>query len=354
MQHVLAHLVERVRAARADRSALQVRAGGTKDFYGNPARGALFDPRACRGIVSYEPSELVVTARCGTGLAELEAELDSHGQMLAFEPPHFGDGATVGGCVAAGLSGPRRAAVGAVRDFVLGATLLDGKGQVLNFGGTVMKNVAGFDVARLLAGSLGTLGLIVQASIKVLPRPAVETTLQLDVDETGALEQVNAWAGQPLPISATCWGSGRLVVRLSGSTSAVQAARQRIGGEPIEAAAASSLWLQVREHTEPFFQGPAPLWRFSVPSSAPPLALAGDQLIEWGGALRWLRSTEPAARLRARAGALGGHATLFRGGDRSSEVFTPLERPIADIHRRLKTQFDPDSIFNPGRLLKDC
>jgi glycolate oxidase FAD binding subunit len=353
MQQELVELIERVRAARAAGTALRIRAGGTKDFYGNPVLGELLDPRPYCGIVSYEPSELVVTARCGTPLAELEAELKPHGQMLPFEPPHFGTGATVGGCMAAGLSGPRRATAGAVRDFVLGATLLDGSAQVLRFGGTVMKNVAGYDVARLLAGSLGTLGLIVEASIKVLPLPAEEATLQLEMDEPRALAQMNAWAGQPIPISATCWHQARLAVRLSGSGAALRAARQRIGGEPLEAEAAPRLWQQVREQTPPFFDGPAPLWRFSLPSTAPPLKGAGDQVIEWAGALRWLRASEPAAVLRERAAALGGHATLFRGGGTDAGAFTPLAPAIADIHRRLKAQFDPGSIFNPGRLFKD-
>jgi glycolate oxidase FAD binding subunit len=240
-----------------------------------------------------------------------------------------------------------------VRDFVLGAMLLDGSAQVLHFGGTVIKNVAGYDVARLLAGSLGTLGLILQASIKVLPKPFEEATLELEIDEPSALAQLNAWAGQPLPISACRWHNARLAVRLSGASAAVRAARERLGGEPVESAQASRLWLELREQTEPFFQGPAPLWRLSLPSSAPPLQLPGDQLIEWGGALRWLRSSESAAKLRARAASLGGHATLFRGGDRSADVFAPLAAPIGDIHRRLKAQFDPDSIFNPGRMYRD-
>ncbi len=353
MDPALSELTERVRAARAAHQSLCIRAGGTKDFYGNQPRGERLDPRSFRGIVDYEPSELVVTARCGTPLAELEAELAARGQMLPFEPPHFGDSATVGGCIAAGLSGPRRASAGAVRDFVLGATLLDGQAQVLRFGGTVMKNVAGYDVARLLAGSLGTLGLIVQASIKVLPVAAEHATMQLEADEAEALARMNTWAGQPLPVSATAWHAGRLTVRLSGSAAAVRAARERLGGGPLEPAAAAQLWYDIREHAAPFFQGPAPLWRLSVPSSAPPAQVAGDQLIEWGGALRWLRSSEPAATLRAAATALGGHATLFRGGDRSAGAFTPLAPSLADIHRRLKGQFDPDSIFNPGRMFKD-
>jgi glycolate oxidase FAD binding subunit len=350
---VLADLVESVRVARADSTPLCIRAGGTKDFYGGQKRGVPLDPRPYCGIVSYEPSELVVTVRCGTPLAELEGELASHGQMLAFEPPHFGAGATAGGCVAAGLSGPRRASSGGVRDFMLGATLLDGSAQLLRFGGTVMKNVAGYDVARLLAGSLGTLGLILEASIKVLPLPAEEETLQLDMDEATALAKMNTWGGQPLPISATCWHDRRLAVRLSGSGAAVRAARERIGGEVLEAADADQLWREVREQTAPFFQGPTPLWRFSVPSTAQPLGLAGAQLIEWGGALRWLRSSDTAVALRGRASALNGHVTLFRGGEATADAFTPLAPALADIHRRLKARFDPDSIFNPGRMFKD-
>ena len=353
MEASLDWLAQRVRDARDRRAPLRLRAGGTKDFYGNPTHGELLDPRVHHGIVDYEPSELVVTARCGTPLSLLQSELDARGQMLAFEPPHFGAGATIGGCVAAGLSGPRRASAGAVRDFVLGAWLLDGRAQVLRFGGTVMKNVAGYDVARLLAGSLGTLGLILQVSLKVLPKPPQEQTLQLPMGEAQALERLNLWAGRPLPISATRWHNGVLTVRLSGAASTVGAAQRQLGGAWLAQEAAECLWRDLREHDEDFFGGPEALWRFSLPSNAPPLQLGGDQLIEWGGALRWLRSSEPAAALRARAEALGGNATLFRGGDRSSGAFAPLARPVAGIHRRLQDQFDPGRIFNPGRLVID-
>jgi len=357
MDEALADLVDCVRAARAHRTPLCVRAGGTKDFYGMPASGTLIDPRAYSGVASYEPSELVVTVRCGTPLAQLEAELAAQGQMLAFEPPHFGNGATTGGCVASGLSGPRRATAGALRDFVLGAVLLDGRAEVLRFGGTVMKNVAGYDVARLLAGSLGTLGIILEASIKVLPLPAEEATLQLEMDESKALETMNRWAGQALPISATCWSGERLSVRLSGSGAAVRAARERIGGEAVAAPAAEKFWREVREQTSSFFRsmGPgsaSPLWRFSVPSTSAPLALAGEQLIEWGGALRWLRTREPAVTLRARASALGGHATRFRASDADVDTFTSLAPALLDIHRRIKACFDPDSVF-ASRMYKD-
>jgi glycolate oxidase FAD binding subunit len=357
MPPVLDDLAARVREAAQARTPLAIRAGGTKDFYGNEPRGEPFDPRAYAGIVAYEPTELVVTARCGTPLAELEATLHAQGQMLAFEPPHFGQAATVGGCVAAGLAGPRRASYGAtyggVRDYVLGARLIDGRGQLLSFGGTVMKNVAGYDVARALAGSLGILGLIVEVSIKVLPRPVAEATLRFRLDEPASLERTNTWGGLPLPVSATAWRDGELFVRLSGAEAAVRAAQATMCGEALDAATGASLWRGVREHTDAFFVVNAPLWRISVPSTAEPLQLDGAQLIEWGGALRWLRSSLPAAQIRQRAAALGGHATLFRGGDRSIGVFTPLAPPLAAIHKRLKAEFDPSGIFNPGRMYEN-
>jgi glycolate oxidase FAD binding subunit len=343
---MLERLQEQVRAAVAARTPLRIRAGGSKDFYGNQIHGELLDPRGLAGIVAHEPTELVITARCGTRLAELEAALDAAGQMLPFEPPHFGPAATVGGCVAAGLCGPRRASAGAVRDYLLGARLLTGGGEVLAFGGTVMKNVAGYDVARLAAGSLGTLGVITEVSLKVLPKPVAEATLRLEFDEVEALRKMNEWAGQPLPVSATAWRDGVLHVRLSGARAAVAEAQRKIGGSAIDGAA---LWHGLREQTDAYFAGDAPLWRLAVPSTAEPLALTGAQLIEWGGGQRWLRSDAPASEIRARAAACGGHATLFRGGERR-HVFTPLPLPVEAIHKRLKAEFDPAGIFNPGRM----
>ena len=225
---------ERVRAAVADRRALCLRAGGTKDFYGRAPAGERFDLRANVGVVSYEPTELVVTVRGGTPLAELEALLAGQNQFLACESPHFGAAATVGGAVAAGLAGPRRASAGAVRDFVLGVKILDGRGEVLNFGGRVMKNVAGYDLSRLIAGSLGTLGIVLEVSLKVLPRPVAERTLRFELDEADALARINEWGGQPLPLSATCWCAGGLHLRLSGAEAAVRAAAGRLGGETVE------------------------------------------------------------------------------------------------------------------------
>jgi glycolate oxidase FAD binding subunit len=339
---------ERIREAAARRAPLRLRGGGSKDFYGGEPRGEVLDAREHAGIVEYEPTELVITARGGTPLADLESALAERGQMLAFEPPHFGASATLGGCVAAGLSGPRRAQAGSVRDFVLGARLLDGRGEALAFGGKVMKNVAGYDVSRLLAGSLGTLGLILEVSLKVLPRPPAEATLRLELPQDRAIEQLNRWGGQPLPVSASAWRAGELFVRLSGAEAALRAAAQKIGGEPL--AQADAFWRGIREQTDPGFAGDAPLWRLSVPSGAAPLELPGEPLIEWGGALRWLRTGADGATVRAAAAAAGGHATLFRGGDKSAGVFAPLAPAAARLHRELKAAFDPAGIFNPGRL----
>ena len=345
------HLKEQVLAAAAAGSALRIRGGGTKDWYGQRLDGQVLDTRIHSGIVDYEPTELVITARCGTPLAEIEAALAERNQMLAFEPPHFGDGATFGGAVASGLSGPRRATSGAVRDFVLGTKLLDGTGQVLSFGGQVMKNVAGYDVSRLLAGSLGTLGVMLEMSVKVLPRPIRETTLRFETSEIDALRMLNEWGGLPLPVSASCWHCGVLTIRLSGAEAAVDAAARDLGGEVVDNA--DAFWSRLREHQHPFFTGAESLWRLSVPTSAGAIILKGEQLIEWGGAQRWLKvdaDADMAQRIRRTAAAVGGHATLFRGGDKNVGVFHPLAPAVAKIHERLKASFDPSNIFNPGRM----
>jgi glycolate oxidase FAD binding subunit len=350
MSDVTEALRERVLAAAVDKTPLRIRGGGSKDFYGNPPTGELLETAGHAGIVAYEPTELVITVRSGTRLAELEAALAEQGQMLAFEPPHLGD-ATVGGCVAAGLSGPRRATAGSVRDYVLGVKLLDGKGEILNFGGQVMKNVAGYDVSRLMAGALGTLGLLLEVSLKVLPKPPAEATLRLALPQDKAIETMNRWGGQPLPLSATCWADDVLTLRLSGARAAVAAARGKIGGE--EVADADGFWRAVREQQDDFFSGATALWRLSLPSKTAPLALPGAQLIEWGGAQRWLKSDLPGAQLHEAAAQAGGHATLFRGGDKSAGAFQPLPAPLMDIQRKLKRNFDPQGLFNPGRLYSD-
>jgi len=348
METIVAQWSERIRAAAASRTALRIHGGRTKDFYGEAPTGEPFDTRALRGIVQYEPTELVVTARCGTPLAELEAALHERQQRLAFEPPHFGDGATLGGAVATGLSGPGRAACGSARDFVLGVRLLDGRGDDLAFGGQVMKNVAGYDVSRLVTGALGTLGVLLEVSLKVLPIPSARLTLRQQAGADEAIRRVNAWAGQPLPITATAWEDGVLTVRLSGAEAGVTAAKARIGGEAVEDD--DAFWRDLREHRLPFFAGDAPLWRLSIRSTTPALDLPGAQFVEWNGALRWLRSTAEPATIRAAAAAAGGHATLFRSADRGAGVFHPLPAPLLALHRRLKQTFDPAGILNPGRL----
>jgi len=354
----LARLVERIRAAAGDRQPLALRGGGTKAFYGGEPVGELLDVRPLAGISRYEPSELVVTVRAGTPLAELEAALAEQGQCLAFEPPRFAAGGTVGGMVAAGLAGPARLAAGGVRDYVLGATMVNGRGEVLSFGGQVMKNVAGYDVCRVLAGSLGTLGLIAEVSLKVLPLPRAVATLRLELDAASAIRRVNELLGQPLPLNASAWWDGMLVLRLAGAEAAVQSALTRLGGERVEPALADPFWLGLRDHTDEFFVGAAKavqsgaaLWRLSVPAVTPPLKLSGEQLVEWGGAQRWLCTSAPAATLREAAAAVGGHAVLFRAQDKSAGTFAPLAPALARIHRGLKQQFDPAAIFNPGRLL---
>ena len=349
----VAELQQRIRAAAAERRPLRIRGGGTKDFYGQALAGELLDTRALSGIVAYEPTELVVTARAGTPLAEIEEALAARGQMLAFEPPRHGAGATLGGVVAAGFSGPRRAWAGAARDFVLGLRIIDGSGEALAFGGQVIKNVAGFDVSRLRCGALGTLGVLTEVSLKCVPRPKLEATRVIDCDAADAIRRVNEWGGKPLPVSATCHHAGRLWVRLSGAAAAVQSAGSTIGGDVVDGAGP---WAGLRDQTHEFFarasDGKATLWRLSVSSTAPWKDFGGDMLVEWGGALRWLLPRAPvdAEALRAWAAGEGGHASLYRGPDKSSGAFHPLPPVMLGLHQRLKAVFDPQGILNRGRL----
>lgn len=352
MEQSLQQFKEQIASATANKTALQLRGGGTKEWYGQQPSGQVLDTRSYSGIVAYDPSELVITARCGTSLAEIEDALDANNQMLAFEPPHYGPAATVGGVIASGLSGPRRSAVGAVRDFLLGTVLMNGNGEMLHFGGQVMKNVAGYDVSRLLAGSLGTLGLILQVSLKVLPKPLAQSTRCVEMGQAEVIRQLNEWGGQPLPISASAWHEDVLIVRLSGAQAAVSSAEQKLGGTALPDA--DQFWQSMREQAHVFFSSTdIPLWRLAVPSVAPAIALPGSQLIEWGGAQRWLKSDADASAIRAAVAKTGGHATLFKGGDKSVGVFHPLAPAVAGIHRNLKASFDPAGIFNPGRMYPD-
>jgi len=354
-------LIERIRAAHENNLPLILQGGGSKTFYGNADEGEVLATRMLTGVVDYQPKELVLTARAGTPLAEIETLLGEQNQMLAFEPPHFAGNATLGGCIAAGLSGPRRPYAGAARDFVLGVRIIDGTGQPLRFGGQVIKNVAGYDVSRLMVGALGTLGLLTEVSLKVLPKPATETTLQFELDEAAAILKMNQWAGQPLPLSATSWHAGLLTVRLSGAASAVQVAQAQLGGEVLNDAAV--YWQRLRDQATPFFDKRPPtsnrgLWRLAVKPTTPPLNLGEAQWIEWGGAVRWLASNQPATTLRDVAKQFGGHATLFRGNMPQPKAindgaFTPLTPAMLTLHRNLKQRFDPRGIFNHGRLYPD-
>ncbi len=348
MDKLIHQFIDTIRAATEDRRQLRIRGGGSKAFYGNPATGEDFDVTGYHGIIDYEPTELVITARAGTPLTEIESTMRAKGQMLGFEPPHFGGGATLGGCIAAGLSGPRRAYTGAARDFVLGLRLLDGRGTDLRFGGQVMKNVAGYDVSRLVTGSLGTLGVILEVSLKALPLPQAELTLACEQQRGEAITLMNAWAGQPLPLSATCHVEKRLYLRLSGAESAVKAAAKKIGGEPVPNAA--EFWNGVRDHRDLFFSGDGPVWRLSVASTAAEIDLPGHQMLEWGGALRWLKSDADADSVRKAARKAGGHATLFRRGNRTTGAFHPLPEVLMRIHRNVKQAMDPVGILNPERM----
>jgi glycolate oxidase FAD binding subunit len=349
MSEFIASLCDRIREHAARKAPLRIHGGTTKDFYGEESQGESLDTSPYAGIVAYEPKELVLTVRSGTRLTQVEAALAAERQMLAFEPPHFGEAATIGGAVASGLSGPRRPYVGALRDFVLGTRIVNGKGEDLSFGGRVIKNVAGYDVSRLMVGALGTLGVITEVSFKVLPRPPAEATLVLEMDQALAIAEANRWAGLPLPISATAWQDGKLRVRLSGAASAVGAAKAKIGGEEIDA---GNYWQELREQKLAFFSDSAPLWRLSLPQTAEPVATTGSQLVEWGGGVRWVSGEMDTLTLRSTAERLGGHATLFRGGDRSVGIFHPLKPALMKIHRRLKEAFDPAGILNPGRMYK--
>ncbi len=340
-------LRDQVAQAFEARRPLAVTGGGSKAFYGRPVEGEPLAVTGHRGILDYEPSELVLSARAGTPLADIEALLAGHGQMLAFEPPHFGPGATLGGAVACGLSGPRRPWAGAVRDFVLGVSILNGRGEPLSFGGRVMKNVAGYDLSRLMAGALGTLGVLTAVSVKVLPRPETEATLVFERDAAAAIEACARWSARPLPLSAACHHAGRLYLRLSGSERGIRGAREQLGGEALNDG--DAFWTSLRDHRHPFFDAGRPLWRLSVPPASPPLALAGDGLLDWGGGQRWLYTDAPAEQVREAARAAGGHATRFRGGDRG-DVFQPLPAPLLALQRRLKQALDPAGILNPGRL----
>ena len=370
MDETLSQLQERVRAALTSHSPLRIRGSGSKDFYGVRLGGDVLDMRSYSGIVSYEPSELVVTARAGTPLRALEQLLAEHGQCLAFEPPHFGAEATVGGMVAAGLSGPARVAVGAVRDYVLGLHMINGNAEYLQFGGQVMKNVAGYDVSRLMAGAWGTLGVLTEVSLKVLPMQPAQATLYFECSQQQAIDKLADWRAQPLPINASLWQSangsadkGHLMVRLRGAMAAVQTALDVLGGQMLDHGQAEAAWLACREQQLPWFTDMAPehaLWRLSVPDTThvlPCTETATSALVEWGGALRWVQAPiQHAKAIQTLAASLGGSAVCFRPGasvqwaSADDFGFTPASAALWRVQQRVKQAFDPKGIFNPGRL----
>ena len=332
--------------AAARKQPLRIRGGGRKDFYGAEPQGEVCDVSQYSGIVAYEPKELVLTVRAGTPLAQVEAALSNERQMLAFEPPHFGEGATIGGIVATGLSGPRRPYTGAVRDFVLGTRIVNGKGEDLSFGGRVIKNVAGYDVSRLLAGSLGSLGVIVQASLRVLPTPRRQCTLEWQLASTAARERMAALAQAPWPITGLSYDGDILRLRAAGSPEAVAHGIAQLAPDKVVEDGAH--WRALRDLHLPFFiEDQRPLWRLSVPPDAPDPEGHGTVLQDWGGAQRWLHATADDLSLRDYAAALGGHASCFSASD---APFATPAAPLRQLMTRVKRALDPQGIFNPGRL----
>jgi glycolate oxidase FAD binding subunit len=349
-----ADLIERVVAASAAGSALRIVGGDTRPAYGRAVAGTALHVSGHCGVLAYDPAELVITARCGTSLADLEALLHAHGQCLPFEPPRFGAASTLGGTIAAGLAGPARVTRGPVRDYVLGARLLTGDGRVLRFGGEVMKNVAGYDVARLLAGSLGILGVILDVSLKVLPmRPTL--TVALACSSRHAIDMLASDAISAASITGSAWWRDRLRVRLEGSAFALNEILHRLDGEIVADDAASAFWREIRDQAHEFFTRARNLWRINLPALAPIVQPTGvdDMLIEWHGAQRWYADTD-ADVIAEVAHAGGGFATAFRTSDSGSrtdtEVFAPLATPVMALHRALKRSFDPAGILNPGRM----
>ncbi len=347
-QDIQKQLREQVLESLDTNTPMAISGSGSKSFLGRRIEATSLNVSDHRGILSYDPAELVLTARAGTPLDEIETALAQEQQMLAFDPPHYGPGATLGGTVAAGLSGPRRPFAGACRDFVLGTNIINGRGEILRFGGQVMKNVAGYDVSRLMTGAMGTLGVILQVSLKVLPRATCECSLYFNEDLSNAITRMNEWCARPLPISALAWQDHKLYVRLSGTVGGIQSARQTLGGERLSDA--DTFWMQLREHRHAFFSQPDPLWRLSLPSLSTPLALPGETLVDWGGALRWQKTQADASSVRAVTANAGGHAMLYRGGDAGGEIYHPLNNGLLQLQRRIKAAFDPAGIFNPGRM----
>ena len=341
-------LQNQVQQAIADKTPLSITAGNSKNFYGNPLAATALDVSRHSGIINYEPTELVITLRAGSNLKQIEQTLAAQKQMFGFEPPAYGKSATIGGTIACNLSGPRRAFSGAARDFLLGCKIINGKGEILHFGGEVMKNVAGYDVSRLMCGAMGTLGVLLELSIKVLPKPETELTLIHEMKINQSLNKVHQLNRSALPISATSFDDNNLYIRLSGSQGAVSAAAKLIGGDEDEYG--DNYWFKLKEQQLEFFKQDSNLWRLSLASNATDLNLSGKTLYECNGALRWLVSDENESVIREAVTKQGGHAICYRPHNKADNIFQPLDTGLLKLHRQIKNAFDPSSIFNPGKM----
>ena len=344
-------LQENIIDAYENNRSVQIISGNSKAFYGRAPTGEKFQVNGNAGIINYEPTELVITARAGTLLSEIESVLADNNQMLPFEPPHYGDNATLGGTIACNLSGSRRPYAGSARDFVLGIKLLNGKGEILRFGGEVMKNVAGYDISRLMCGALGCMGILLEISLKVLPINEEECTLVKELDQQTAIDAIARHSRSALPLSAALYDGNHLYLRLCGTPHSVATAKQKVGGD--ELSTSNEFWHKINEHTHAFFDSPLPLWRLSLAPHTPSLALEGKWMLDWGGAQRWLLSDAPAENIRTLTQQAGGHATLFKNGDRNHDVFHPLQPKLMALHNNLKNAFDPKGILNPGRMYEE-
>lgn len=357
---------EQIDSAISNKTRLRITGSGSKDWYGNTLQGIPLCTREYAGVISYQPDELVITVRSGTSLKEVEDLLKEKNQQFPFEPPHFGEHATIGGMIASGLAGPGRISAGGLRDFVLGCKIMDGTGSVMNFGGTVMKNVAGYDVSRLMPGSLGTLALLLDVSIKVLPITAAEQTLKLKIDQHETIELINLLASQPWPINASAWLGdhvNELYIRLRGARAAVEVATEHLsqtyGMSTIDTNQANHFWHDLKEQNLPWFERSnqnQQLWRIALPTTTKPLSFSNSTLLEWHGGQRWLKGPQDIAELKQVALAHGGHASLFRGPQKSAHTLNsladnPLTKPLQTVEDRLRKTFDPHGIFSTERLI---
>ncbi len=348
MKEQIDSIKERVLNAVEESKPLKIVGGNSKAFLGRATTGTLVDVSAYSGVINYEPTELYITARAGTLLSDINNALSENGQMLAFDPPNVTDKTTIGGVVATGLSGSRRPYSGSVRDYVLGIRCINGLGKDLSFGGQVMKNVAGYDLSRLMTGAFGTLGIILEVSLKVVPIPEIEITCSRSMTKENALGQMQGLSAQAIPISASCYDGGVLHVRLSGNENSVKATSKKIDLDKEEQYL--NFWNELRDYKAPIFDTDINIWRISVPTTANPDIGDDPYLVDWGGGLYWLNSERPAKEIFDLAREAGGSAMLFRGTVLDQELFQPLSKGLLSLHKGLKKAFDPHGILNPGKM----